>query len=89
MSTPVGWTLFETERCVTGSGSSPAGEDDSTAGQQRRAKKAQALCRPVICVCNDLYAQVIRPLREVAATFQFKQPMVRGRHQGLHEVAWP
>ena len=64
--------------CETGSGGSAVGGDDSAAGQQRRAKKAQALCRPVICVCNDLYARVIRPLRDVAVTFQFKQPMVRG-----------
>ena len=62
--------------CVTGSGSKAADGDDSSAKQPRRAKKAQALCRPVICVCNDMYAQVIRPLRDVAATFQFKRPLV-------------
>ena len=68
--------------CVTGSGGRAADGDDSTARQPRNAKKVQALRRPVICVCNDLYAQVIRPLRDVAATFQFKQPRVRPR-EGL------
>ena len=37
------------------------------------------MCRPIICVCNDLFAQVMRPLRDVAAVFQFKQPSVRIR----------
>ena len=51
------------------------GEGDEPGKKKRR--KGKPLCRPIICVCNDLYAQVMRPLRDVAAVFQFKQPLVR------------
>lgn len=52
------------------------GEEGDEPGKKKR-RKGKPLCRPIICVCNDLYAQVMRPLRDVAAVFQFKQPLVR------------
>ena len=37
--------------------------------------KGQApLCRPIIAICNDLYAQVLRPLRDVAKIIRMKPP---------------
>lgn len=45
------------------------------AGGKKRRRPRQ-LARPVICICNDLYAPVMRPLRARAAVFQFKQPSV-------------
>ncbi len=32
--------------------------------------------RPIICICNDLYAPVVRPLRALALCFTFKVPTV-------------
>ena len=65
-----------------GSGGKATGGDEEEAdaeagaGKKRRKKGGQPLCRPIICVCNDLYAPVMRPLRDVAAVHQFKQPLV-------------
>lgn len=52
-----------------------AAEAGATAAGKKKRKQRQ-LARPVICVCNDLYAPVMRPLRARAAIFQFKQPSV-------------
>lgn len=45
--------------------------------QDKRRKKRQALNRPIIAICNDLYAPVLRPLRNVAAILSFAKPRVR------------
>ncbi|KAL8128846.1 hypothetical protein V2J09_018001 [Rumex salicifolius] len=39
-----------------------------------RGRKAVSLSRPVICICNDLYAPALRPLRQVAKVHMFTQP---------------
>lgn len=41
-------------------------------GQRAKSKSGDGLHRPVICICNDLYAPALRPLREVAEVIQFK-----------------
>lgn len=42
----------------------------------KKSKKSavKPLLRPIICICNDLYAPVLRPLREVAKVFTVKPP---------------
>ncbi|XP_038981046.1 chromosome transmission fidelity protein 18 homolog [Phoenix dactylifera] len=42
----------------------------------KKGRKAVALSRPVICICNDLYAPALRPLRQVAKVHTFVQPTV-------------
>ena len=37
-------------------------------------QKARPLLRPIICICNDLYAPALRPLRDVAKVFHFRKP---------------
>ena len=37
-------------------------------------KRLRPLMRPIICICNDLYAPALRPLREIAQIFQFRRP---------------
>jgi hypothetical protein len=49
----------------------------SQAGGGRRRGGPRPLCRPVIAICNDLYAPVLRPLRNVAHVVPFKTPSVR------------
>eukprot|EP00963_Diacronema_lutheri_P003835 scaffold287_cov337-Pavlova_lutheri.AAC.198 len=59
-----------------------AGESQSNAveGDAKKDKRARRqgqvgkLQRPVICICNDLYAPALRPLREIAAIVRFKKP---------------
>jgi DNA polymerase III delta prime subunit len=42
-------------------------------GVEHGSKKGwDGLHRPVICICNDLYAPALRPLRDVAEVLQFK-----------------
>ncbi|XP_076898557.1 uncharacterized protein LOC143552157 [Bidens hawaiensis] len=42
----------------------------------KKKKKDTSLLRPVICICNDLYAPALRPLRNVAKVHVFVQPTV-------------
>ncbi|WFD27873.1 Chromosome transmission fidelity protein 18 [Malassezia nana] len=38
---------------------------------QRGKRRARPLLRPIICVCNDLYAPVLRPLRPLARVLRY------------------
>ncbi|GLT97836.1 hypothetical protein SLE2022_153820 [Rubroshorea leprosula] len=54
-------------------------ENISREEKSRRSKKGHknaSLSRPVICICNDLYAPALRPLRQVAKVHIFVQPTV-------------
>ncbi|KAJ8483655.1 hypothetical protein OPV22_016140 [Ensete ventricosum] len=42
----------------------------------RKGHKTTMLCRPVICICNDVYAPALRALRQVAKVHMFMQPTV-------------
>ncbi|XVE81404.1 hypothetical protein DITRI_Ditri15bG0060700 [Diplodiscus trichospermus] len=42
----------------------------------KKGHKTASLSRPVICICNDLYAPALRPLRQVAKVHIFVQPTV-------------
>jgi chromosome transmission fidelity protein 18 len=48
-----------------------------TAKRKRKKGKVQIVTRPIICICNDLYANTLRPLRDVARIFHFKKPDAR------------
>ncbi|TPX46634.1 hypothetical protein CcCBS67573_g10303 [Chytriomyces confervae] len=41
---------------------------------KKAASKNRILLRPIICICNDQYAPVLRPLRVIAQTFTFRPP---------------
>lgn len=43
----------------------------------KKKKQRQPVNRPIIAICNDLYAPVLRPLRAVSQTIVFAQPQVR------------
>ncbi|BDA40633.1 Chromosome transmission fidelity protein 18 homolog [Coccomyxa sp. Obi] len=61
-----------------GSSASEEAEEPGAEGKQGKKKKkgAQPLCRPLIAVCNDLYAPALRPLRAVAKIVHYKKPTV-------------
>lgn len=42
----------------------------------RAARKPKQLQRPIIAICNDLYAAALRPLRFAARSVQLKKPLV-------------
>ncbi|GAA5826328.1 hypothetical protein JCM11251_007255 [Rhodosporidiobolus azoricus] len=39
-----------------------------------KGKQPRPLLRPIICICNDLYAPVLRPLRPLAKIIRFTPP---------------
>lgn len=46
----------------------------SQAGNSKKKKKFKKLCRPIICICNDLYTPALRPLRPYAQIIYFRPP---------------
>ncbi|KAG6787907.1 hypothetical protein POTOM_003954 [Populus tomentosa] len=61
---------------------SDTGKENITKGEQfgrvssKKRQKTASLTRPVICICNDIYAPALRPLRQVAKVHLFVQPTV-------------
>ncbi|CAO3645970.1 unnamed protein product [Cunninghamella echinulata] len=45
-------------------------QDDS---KNKKKKNKQPLLRPIICICNDAYAPVLRPLRTIAQHIPFRK----------------
>jgi chromosome transmission fidelity protein 18 len=72
-----------------GAGVDGGGEDAAEAGEEgdqpqqqgggkaRRRRGSEPLRRPLIAICNDLYAPALRPLRAVAKIVHFRPPAVR------------
>lgn len=49
-------------------------------------KKGVSLTRPIICICNDLYAPALKPLRAVALCLQLRPPAPRQLAQRLIDI---
>ncbi|KAF9904497.1 hypothetical protein EC991_002657 [Linnemannia zychae] len=64
--------------------SSKAGGGGGRKSNKKFAKKP--LMRPIICICNDQYAPVLRPLRTIAQIYQFKKPSVRTVVNRLQQI---
>ncbi|KAJ3385624.1 hypothetical protein HDU84_002107 [Entophlyctis sp. JEL0112] len=65
--------------------------DSSDAKNNRKGSKGgpskkRALLRPVICICNDQYAAVLRPLRAIAQCFSFRTPPHRLLAARLNDI---
>ncbi|KAJ9154037.1 hypothetical protein P3X46_027415 [Hevea brasiliensis] len=69
-------------KMVSAERKSGTGKENATKGEQsgrpssKKGRKTLSLSRPVICICNDLYAPVLRPLRQVAKVHMFARPTV-------------
>ncbi|KAI4346173.1 hypothetical protein L6164_013246 [Bauhinia variegata] len=68
-------------KMVTAEKKSKAGKENLAKEQlgrksSKKGHKTASLSRPVICICNDLYAPALRPLRQVAKVHMFVQPTV-------------
>ena len=57
---------------------------DADARGKRRS--AEALQRPIICICNDLYAPALRPLRDVAEVVVVAAPEANALAARLRDV---
>ncbi|KAH7046343.1 hypothetical protein BKA57DRAFT_466280 [Linnemannia elongata] len=63
-------------------------ENSKSGGGNRKNKKftKKPLMRPIICICNDQYAPVLRPLRTIAQIYQFRKPSVRTVVNRLQQI---
>eukprot|EP00261_Vitis_vinifera_P032130 XP_019073373.1 PREDICTED: LOW QUALITY PROTEIN: chromosome transmission fidelity protein 18 homolog [Vitis vinifera] len=68
--------MVSTERKADNRKGNAAKVDDSGQISSKKGHKIASLSRPVICICNDLYAPTLRPLRQVAKVHIFVQPTV-------------
>jgi chromosome transmission fidelity protein 18 len=41
---------------------------------KKKGKGAKPLCRPIVCICNNLFAPALKPLRQVAHIVQLRKP---------------
>ncbi|KAL4857961.1 Chromosome transmission fidelity protein 18 [Chlorella vulgaris] len=55
-------------------------------GGRARQQQLQPLLRPIISICNDLYAPALRPLRDVARVFVFRKPQAERLAQRLQVI---
>ncbi|KAF9688920.1 hypothetical protein SADUNF_Sadunf01G0038200 [Salix dunnii] len=69
-------------KMVSSERKSDTGKENVTKGEQsgrassKKGQKTASLARPVICICNDIYAPALRPLRQVAKVHLFVLPTV-------------
>ncbi|KAI7825988.1 P-loop containing nucleoside triphosphate hydrolase protein [Gamsiella multidivaricata] len=62
--------------------------EEKSKATNKRSKKftKNPLMRPIICICNDQYAPVLRPLRVIAQIYQFKKPSIRSVVNRLQQI---
>ncbi|KAG0259775.1 hypothetical protein DFQ27_003895 [Actinomortierella ambigua] len=58
----------------------------TTRSRGRKQQHKRPLMRPIICICNDQYASVLRPLRTIAQIYQFRKPSVRAVVKRLQQI---
>ncbi|CAL5206759.1 unnamed protein product [Lathyrus oleraceus] len=59
-----------------GAGKQSLDKEQTEKKSSKKGRKIASLSRPVICICNDLYAPALRSLRQVAKVHVFVQPTV-------------
>jgi hypothetical protein len=52
----------------------------------KKGKRSTPLMRPIICICNDVYAPALRPLREAAEVVEVLPPHPRMLQARLRDV---
>ncbi|KAI8369318.1 P-loop containing nucleoside triphosphate hydrolase protein [Radiomyces spectabilis] len=61
-------------------------KDSDKTRRKGKGKGPMPLLRPIICICNDPYAPVLRPLRAIAHTIQFRKISMLTIAKRLQEV---
>ncbi|ORY53762.1 P-loop containing nucleoside triphosphate hydrolase protein [Rhizoclosmatium globosum] len=67
-------------------GASASGGEEVCSFSKPTSSKRRVLLRPIICICNDQYAPVLRPLRAIAQTYAFRPPPHRILANRLTEI---
>ncbi|XP_048129334.1 chromosome transmission fidelity protein 18 homolog isoform X3 [Rhodamnia argentea] len=57
-------------------GKQNAAKEEQSGKISKKRQKTPSLLRPVICICNDLYAPALRQLRQIAKVHIFVQPSI-------------
>ena len=68
-------------------GAEPGGAPKARRRGGAAKPSAVTLQRPVVCICNDLSAPALRPLRDVARVFRFVPPTPARLAARLHDIA--
>jgi len=55
--------------------------------RKKRGKQFKPLLRPIICICNDQYTPVLKPLRAIAQIYSFKPPQPKQLAKRLKEIS--
>ncbi|KAJ2884665.1 Chromosome transmission fidelity protein 18 [Coemansia asiatica] len=55
-------------------------------GQKKRRSDQRPLLRPIICICNNAYAPVLRPLRQIAQCYHVNAPTSARLGKRLEEI---
>ncbi|CAL8330878.1 unnamed protein product [Lota lota] len=63
------------------------GGEEGGESTKKKKKKEGVLLRPIICICNDLYAPALRPLRQQAFLLAFPQTQPSRLTQRLAEIS--
>ena len=58
----------------------------SEGAKRKKGKRLEPLQRPIICICNDLYAPALRPLREAVEVINMAPPDGAALAARLREV---
>ncbi|KAG0053134.1 hypothetical protein BGZ83_001606 [Gryganskiella cystojenkinii] len=66
-------------------GEEKSGSAGGGGGKKKKFTK-KPLLRPIICICNDQYAPVLRPLRVIAQIYNFRKPSVRAVVTRLQQI---
>lgn len=69
-----------------GKGAGPKVAGLGARGKKQQHKGFKPLLRPIICICNDLYAPSLRPLRPISKLIRFHKPPTNLVVKRLREV---
>ncbi|CDS00343.1 hypothetical protein [Sporisorium scitamineum] len=69
-----------------GKGSGPKAAGLASRGKKQQRKGFKPLLRPIICICNDLYAPSLRALRPMSKLIRFNKPPTNLVVKRLREV---
>ncbi|KAJ2696947.1 Chromosome transmission fidelity protein 18, partial [Coemansia spiralis] len=64
----------------------PSGKQGGRKPRQRQRGEHGPLLRPIICICNNVYAPVLRPLRQIAQWYHVGAPTPARLARRLEEV---
>ncbi|KAI9201867.1 uncharacterized protein BJ171DRAFT_196839 [Polychytrium aggregatum] len=71
---------------LVNSDSKAPADGDGSAADKGKKKKGTGLLRPIICICNDPYAPVLRNLRMIAHMVNFQKPAMKLLAKRIYDI---